>query len=148
MSNIEFPSFKYAGLVAQPDVYTSPLIFKPSFKEGKDTISSSEPKSDLTSAFEMLAQIRREENDPEVMRQRLRVASEFDKERMAEAAKYKALFDLPKTIMQGITGPSQIAAEGSRGIASSMMQAGSQIPNLVSYTPRSNYSYTPSRYYS
>ena len=90
----------------------------------------------------------RERDNPENMRQKLQVASEFDKERMAEAAKYKALFDLPKTIMQGITGPSQIAAEGSRGIASSMMMAGQQIPNLVGYTPRSNYSYTPSRYYS
>ena len=148
MSNIEFPSFKYAGLVGQPDAYTSPFIFKPSFKEGKDTISSSQPKGDLTSALEMFAQMRREERDPEFMRQQLQVASEFDKERMAEAAKYKALFDLPKTIMQGITGPSQIAAEGSRGIASSMMMAGQQIPQLVNYTPRTGYSYTPSRYYS
>jgi len=90
----------------------------------------------------------RERDNPENMRQKLQVASEFDKERMAEAAKYKALFDLPKTIMEGITGPSKIAAEGSRGIASSMMMAGQQIPNLVGYTPRSNYSYTPSRYYS
>lgn len=84
----------------------------------------------------------------EKMREQLQATSEFDKERMAEAAKYKALFDLPKTIMQGITGPSQIAAEGSRGIASAMMQAGQQIPNLVGYTPRNTYSYTPSRYYS
>jgi len=90
----------------------------------------------------------RERDNPENMRKNLQVASEFDKERMAEAAKYKALFDLPKTIMEGITGPSKIAAEGSRGIASSMMMAGQQIPNLVGYTPRSNYSYTPSRYYS
>ena len=95
-----------------------------------------------------LGNILREMRDPEFMRQQLQVASEFDKERMAEAAKYKALFDLPKTIMEGITGPSKIAAEGSRGIASSMMMAGQQIPNLVGYTPRSNYSYTPSRYYS
>jgi hypothetical protein len=90
----------------------------------------------------------RERDNPENMRQKLQVASEFDKERMAEAAKYKALFDLPKTIMEGITGPSKIAAEGSRGIASSMMMAGQQIPQLVNYTPRSGYSYTPSRYYS
>jgi len=90
----------------------------------------------------------RERDNPENMRQKLQVASEFDKERMAEAAKYKALFDLPKTIMEGITGPSKIAAEGSRGIASSMMMAGQQIPQLVNYTPRTGYSYTPSRYYS
>jgi hypothetical protein len=145
---MEFPSFKYSSLVGKPDAYTSPFIFKPSFEEGKNTISSSQSKGDLTSALEMLAQIRREERDPEFMRQQLQMASEFDKERMKEAGKYKLLFDLPKTIMEGITGPSQIAAEGSRGIASSMMQAGSQIPQLVNYTPRTGYSYTPSRYYS
>jgi len=142
-----FPSFKYSGLVAQPDAYTSPFIFKPSFEEGKGTISSSQPKGDLTSALEMLAQMRREENDPEVMRQRLRVASEFDKERMKEAGKYKLLFDLPERLIQAATVPSQIAAEGARGIAASMMQAGQQIPQLVNYTPRNSYSYTPTRYF-
>jgi len=144
---MEFPSFKYSDLVAQPDAYTSPFIFKPSFEEGKGTISSSQPKGDLTSALEMLAQMRREENDPEVMRQRLRVASEFDKERMKEAGKYKLLFDLPERLIQAATVPSQIAAEGARGIAASMMQAGQQIPQLVNYTPRNSYSYTPTRYF-
>jgi len=142
-----FPSFKYSGLVAQPDAYTSPFIFKPSFEEGKGTISSSQSKGDLTNALEMLAQMRREANDPEVMRQRLQIASEFDKERMKEAGKYKMLFELPDRLIQAATLPSQIAAEGARGIASSMMQAGQQIPNLVTYTPRNTYSYTPSRYF-
>jgi len=140
-----FPSFKYSGLVAQPDAYTSPFIFKPSFEEGKGTISSSQPKGDLTSALEVLAQMRREERDLEFMRQQLQIASEFDKERMKEAGKYKMLFELPDRLIQAATIPSQIAAEGARGIASSMMQAGYQIPNLVNYNPRNTYSYTPSR---
>ena len=89
----------------------------------------------------------KEATSVEKMREQLRATSEFDKERMAEAAKYKALFDLPKTIMQGITGPSQMAAEASRGIASSMTQSGQQIPQLVGYTPRNTYSYTPTRYF-
>jgi len=144
---MNFPSFKYSGLAAQPDAYTSPFIFKPSFEEGKDTISSSQPKGDLTSALEMLAQMRREERDPEFMRQRLQIASEFDKERMKEAGKYKMLFDLPERLIQAATLPGQLAAEGSRGIAASMMQAGQQIPQLVGYTPRNSYSYTPTRYF-
>ena len=141
---------KYAftgGLVAQSDVYTTPFIFKPSL-EGKDTVLSSQSKGDLTSALEMLAQMRREERDPEFMRQQLQIASEFDKERMKEAGKYKMLFELPDRLIQAATLPSQIAAEGARGIASSMMQAGQQIPQLVTYTPRNTYSYTPTRYFN
>jgi len=90
----------------------------------------------------------RERDNPENMRQKLQVASEFDKERMKEAGKYKMLFDLPERLIQAATLPEQLAAEGSRGIASSMMMAGQQIPNLVTYNPRNTYSYTPSRYFS
>ena len=81
------------------------------------------------------------------MRQQLQIASEFDKERMKEAGKYKMLFDLPEKIIQAATLPGQLAAEGSRGIAASMMQAGQQIPQLTGYTPRNTYSYTPTRYF-
>ena len=93
-----------------------------------------------------LGNILREMRDPEFMRQQLQVASEFDKERMKEAGKYKMLFELPDKIIQAATLPEQIAAEGSRGIAASMMQAGQQIPNLVNYQ-RSGFSYTPTRYF-
>ena len=93
-----------------------------------------------------LGNILREMRDPEFMRQQLQVASEFDKERMKEAGKYKMLFELPDKIIQAATLPGQIAAEGSRGIAASMMQAGQQIPNLVNYQ-RGGFSYTPTRYF-
>ena len=94
-----------------------------------------------------LGNILREMRDPEFMRQQLQMASEFDKERMKEAGKYKMLFDLPERLIQAATLPEQLAAEGSRGIAASMMQAGQQIPQLVGYTPRNSYSYTPTRYF-
>ena len=94
-----------------------------------------------------LGNILREMRDPEFMRQQLQMASEFDKERMKEAGKYKMLFDLPERLIQAATLPGQLAAEGSRGIAASMMQAGQQIPQLVGYTPRNSYSYTPTRYF-
>lgn len=83
----------------------------------------------------------------ERMQQQLELASEFDERRMREAGKYKLLFDLPERLVQAATLPGQLAAEGARGIASSMMQAGQQIPTLVSYTPRNAYSYTPTRYF-
>ena len=82
----------------------------------------------------------------ERMEQQLELASKFDERRMKEAGKYKMLFDLPDKIIQAATLPGQIAAEGSRGIASAMMQAGQQIPNLVNYQ-RSGFSYTPTRYF-
>jgi len=85
-------------------------------------------------------------SDPKKMREQLQIASEFDKERMKEAGKYKLLFDLPDRIIQAATLPGQLAAEGARGIASSMMEAGANIPQLVSYQ-RGSYSYTPTRYF-
>jgi hypothetical protein len=113
--------------------------------EERSAFMSSAPTG--TSDIQSFLDYAKDLNSIENMREKLQATSEFDKERMAEAAKYKALFDLPKTIMQGITGPSQMAAEASRGIASSMMQAGQQIPQLVGYTPRNTYSYTPTRYF-
>jgi hypothetical protein len=82
----------------------------------------------------------------ERMEKQLELASKFDERRMREAGKYKMLFDLPDKIIQAATLPGQIAAEGTRGIAASMMQAGQQIPSLVNYQ-RAGFSYNPSRYF-
>ena len=84
----------------------------------------------------------------ELMEKRLELASKFDERRMKEAGKYKLLFDLPERLIQAATVPAQIAAEGSRGIAASMMQSSQQIPQLVGYQPRNTYSYTPTRYFN
>jgi hypothetical protein len=97
--------------------------------------------------IEMLGGLLEKFGSKERMQQQLELASEFDERRMREAGKYKMLFDLPERLIQAATLPGQLAAEGSRGIAASMMQAGQQIPQLVGYTPRNSYSYTPSRYF-
>ena len=96
--------------------------------------------------IEMLGGLLEKFGSKERMQQQLELASEFDERRMREAGKYKMLFELPDKIIQAATLPSQIAAEGSRGIAASMMQAGQQIPQLVNYQ-RSGFSYTPTRYF-
>ena len=96
--------------------------------------------------IEMLGSLLEKFGSKERMQQQLELASEFDERRMREAGKYKMLFELPDKIIQAATLPSQIAAEGSRGIAASMMQAGQQIPQLVNYQ-RSGFSYTPTRYF-
>lgn len=83
----------------------------------------------------------------QAMREKLKVASEFDKERMKEAAKYKALFDLPGTIMNAVTAPSIIAAQGAANIANIMTQGTQNIPSLTRFE-RGSYSYSPMRYFS
>jgi hypothetical protein len=85
--------------------------------------------------------------DPERRRQTLKDASEFDKERMREAAKYKALFDLPGTIMNAVTTPGIIAAQGAGNIANIMTQGAQNIPSLTRFD-RGSYSYTPNRYFN
>lgn len=85
--------------------------------------------------------------DPARRRQILQDASEFDKERMREAAKYKALFDLPGTIMNAVTTPSVLAAQGGASVANIMAQGAQNIPSLTRFD-RGSYSYTPTRYFS
>lgn len=85
-------------------------------------------------------------SDPAKMRQQLQLASEFDKERMREAGKYKLLFDLPEQLTRAYTIPGAIEAQGAANIASIMSQAGANIPNLVGFQ-RGNYSYTPAKYF-
>lgn len=84
--------------------------------------------------------------DPERMRQQLQIASEFDKERMKEAGKYKALFDLPGTIMNAVATPGIIAAQGAGNIANIMTQGTQNIPSLTRFD-RGSYSFTPTRYF-
>jgi len=84
--------------------------------------------------------------DPERMRQQLQIASEFDKERMKEAGKYKALFDLPGIITSAVATPGIIAAQGAGNIANIMTQGAQNIPSLTRFD-RGSYSFTPTRYF-
>ena len=84
--------------------------------------------------------------DPERMRQQLQIASEFDKERMKEAGKYKALFDLPGIITSAVATPGIIAAQGAANIANIMTQGAQNIPALTRFD-RGSYSFTPTRYF-
>lgn len=93
-----------------------------------------------------LGNILREMRDTGFMRQQLQLASEFDKERMREAAKYKALFDLPGTIMNAAATPGILAAQGGASVANIMSQGAQNIPSLTRFD-RGSYSYTPTRYF-
>jgi hypothetical protein len=133
----------FAGSLTQRFPFLADREFKNYSPELQQQIFSAEvagqETKDLLGLFKELG-------SEQSMREKLKVASEFDKERMKEAGKYKMLFDLPERLIQAATLPEQLAAEGSRGIAASMMQAGQQIPQLVNYQ-RSGFSYTPTRYF-
>ena len=95
--------------------------------------ATSPDQGGLKEDFSELRQFRKEAMDPATIQELLRIQRESQAEQMKEAGKYKLLFDLPERLTQAATLPGQLAAEGTRGIASSMMQAGQMIPNLVGY---------------
>jgi hypothetical protein len=68
--------------------------------------------------------------NPERQKQILDMTQGFQKEQIAEAAKYKALFGLPKQIMDSFTIPAAIAATGDIAAANMLAQAGTNIGQL------------------
>ena len=134
----------FAGSLTQRFPFLADREFKNYSPELQQQIFSAEvagqETKDLLGLFKELG-------SEQSMREKLKVASEFDKERMKEAAKYKALFDLPGTIMNAVTTPNIIAAQGAAGIANIMSQGAQNIPSLTRFD-RGNYSYTPTRYFN
>jgi hypothetical protein len=68
--------------------------------------------------------------DPSYRKEALKDTLAFQKEQMAEAGKYKALFGLPKQIMDSFTIPAAIAATGDIAAANMLAQAGTNIGQL------------------
>ena len=134
----------FAGSLTQRFPFLADREFKNYSPELQQQIFSAEvagqETKDLLGLFKELG-------SEQSMREKLKVASEFDKERMKEAAKYKALFDLPGTIMNAVTTPGIIAAQGAAGIANIMSQGAQNIPSLTRFD-RGSYSYTPTRYFN
>jgi len=110
----------------------------------KEGLSSGQ-KGELEGFIEPLLAIRREERDPAYRKQILQDQLEFDRQRLAEAGKYKALFDLPNTLINAYAVPAQIQAQGASNIAQMMSQGAQNIPNLINYQ-RSAFGFTPNRY--
>lgn len=116
-----------------------PGAFNPLVAEkGKETISFGDamgiPKIDLGEAkdssgsdFEKLLNFFR---DPAHRRTLMQDTLDFQKQQMAEAGKYKALFGLPKQIMNAFTIPAAIAATGDIAAANMLAQAGTNIGQL------------------
>jgi len=83
-------------------------------------------------------------NEPEAIRQRLAIQSEFDKERMAEAGKYKMLFGIPDTISQAFGNQAAMNVLGARSVTDAYNAALQAYPNTqfatTAYNPRSYFS--------
>jgi hypothetical protein len=101
------------------------------------------PGKDNGQFFERLLNFAQEQNTPQALREKLRVQSEFDKERMAAAAPYKLMFDLPGQITQAFTLPGQLAMEGANRVANTVMEGVRALPGpqvaarSAQYTPMS-----------
>ena len=85
----------------------------------------------------------REQNTPQAMAEKLKIQSEFDKERMRAAAPYKLMFDLPNQITQAFALPGTIAMEGANRVANTVMEGVRALPapqvvaRSAQYTPMS-----------
>jgi len=99
----------------------------------------SDPFSDLLAAA-------LKNNTIERTRELVNIQKELDKDRMREAGKYKALFDLPNTLINAYSVPSRIQAQGAADIAQMMSQGAANIPNLTNYQ-RGSFNFSPNRYF-
>ena len=117
----------------------SPGAFNPLVaEEGKETISFGDamgiPRIDLGkeedssgSDFDKLLNLFR---DPAYRQGVMQDTLDFQKQQMAEAGKYKALFGLPQQIMNAFTIPAAIAATGDIAAANTLATAGANMGSM------------------
>jgi hypothetical protein len=103
-------------------------------------------EGELERAIKPILDIRREERDPAYRQQVLKDQLAFDQARMQEAGKWKAMFDLPNTLINAYSVPSRIQAQGAADIAQLMSQGAANIPNLTNYQ-RGSFNFSPNRYF-
>jgi hypothetical protein len=103
-------------------------------------------KGEIERVIEPILHLQKEARDPAYRRQILQDQLEFDNARIREAGKYKMLFDLPNTLINAYSVPSQIQAQGAANIAQMMAQGAQNIPNLTNFQ-RGSFNFTPGRYF-
>ena len=106
---------------------------------------SQQNKQQGTSEFrEMISEF----TNPERQKRILDMTLDFQKEQMAEAGKYKALFGLPKQIMDSFTIPAAIAATGDIAAANTLAVAGTNIGNMYAQGVKSQQVNVPTTNYN
>ena len=124
----KFPTFKYdTNLVAQPDAYESPFIFKPNL-ESTPPLSAGGASFDQALGYALMQSL-----DPEkraaARKGELQDLLGFQKEQMRQAAPYKLMFELPDKVMQAFAAPAQIRSNimlAGQGAANQILAQGLQ----------------------
>jgi hypothetical protein len=127
-----FPTFKYdTNLVAQPDAYKSPLIFKPDL-EPTPPFSAGGASFDQALGYALMQSL-----DPEkraaARKGELQDLLGFQKEQMRQAAPYKLMFELPDRVMKAFAAPAQISSNirlAGQGAANQLISQGLQASAL------------------
>ena len=131
---VNFPTFKYSNLVAQPDTaYNSPLIFKPDL-EPTPPLSAGGASSGDDRFYGFLEGILDPEKRAAARKGELQDLLGFQKEQMKQAAPYKLMFELPEKVMQSIVAPAQIRSNimlAGQGAANQLLQQGLQSSALT-----------------
>ena len=138
---------EFAGRYAFSPLGQSELDAAEYFRSGGTAPAIGGGTGDVTEAgFNRgLLDIFQRQMDPVYRKQLLEDKLEFDKRQMAEAGKYKMLFDLPGRITQAFTLPGQIAMEGANRIANTTMEGVARLPQPQ--VAARSYAYTPTSYF-
>lgn len=129
----KFPTFKYdTNLVAQPDVYTSPLIFKPDL-ESTPPLSSEGKASGDDRLYGLIEKIYDPKQQDAREKAKLQNLLTLQKEQMSQAAPYKLMFELPDRVMKAFAAPAQISSNirlAGQGAANQLIAQGLQASAL------------------
>lgn len=131
--------FTYDGGSFPGSDFKSPLDF--SIDEGAK--GEGEKKSEV-SDFQSLINLFR---DPAYRKGVMQDTLAFQKEQMAEAGKYRALFGLPQQIMDSFTIPAAIAATGDIAAANTLAVAGRNIGQMYAQGVKSQQVNVPTTNY-
>jgi hypothetical protein len=129
----KFPTFKYdTNLVAQPDAYESPFIFKPDLQP-TPPLSAGGTASGDDRFYGFLEGILDPEKRAAARKGELQDLLGFQKEQMRQAAPYKLMFELPDKVMQAFAAPAQISSNirlAGQGAANQLISQGLQASAL------------------
>lgn len=123
---VEFPTFKYTNLVAQPDAYESPFIFKPDLQP-TPPLSTGGTASGDDRFYGFLKDILDPEKRAAARKGELQDLLGFQKEQMRQAAPYKLMFELPDRVLQAFAAPAQIRSNimlAGQGAANQLLAKG------------------------
>lgn len=121
-----------------------------SFLEGRYDEREADVNAQNKEIYKMLIDHTERANSNERLREKLNIVADFQNKQIGVAGKYKALFALPKQIMNAFTIPAAIAATGQISAANTLAVAGGNIGQMYAQgvkpmqvnVPTVNYGFT------